>query len=149
MASAYRTCLELASERGARTISFPAISTGIFGYPLELATAVAVRTVRDLDAGGLELVPFVCFDAATLANYFRTLDFSLGARQVDSKIHVRCAEQQHVRAACHELLEEPEARGVVFNVEQPGALEGRCRFVERRLCRNMDRRRRCESLRFA
>ena len=46
LASCYRKCLEMAEERGARTITFPAISTGVYGYPLEEAAAVALREVK-------------------------------------------------------------------------------------------------------
>ena len=46
LASCYRTCLGLAEERAIATISFPAISTGIYGYPLEEATAIAIREVK-------------------------------------------------------------------------------------------------------
>jgi O-acetyl-ADP-ribose deacetylase (regulator of RNase III) len=50
--SCYQTCLELAREKGARTISFPAISAGIYGYPLDDAAAIAVGAVaRALQAG--------------------------------------------------------------------------------------------------
>ena len=73
LASAYRRSLEVAGELGATSIAFPAISTGIFGYPLEPATAIAVRTARSTPVDGLELVRFVCFDAATLAAYEREL----------------------------------------------------------------------------
>ncbi len=45
LASCYRTCLELAAGRGVKTISFPSISTGAYGYPLEEAAEIAVRTV--------------------------------------------------------------------------------------------------------
>ncbi len=46
LASCYRRCLEIAAAHGIRTLAFPGISTGIFGYPLELATGVAVAAVR-------------------------------------------------------------------------------------------------------
>jgi O-acetyl-ADP-ribose deacetylase (regulator of RNase III) len=46
LASAYRTSLELARDRGARTVSFPAISAGVYGYPIEEAARVAVDAVR-------------------------------------------------------------------------------------------------------
>ena len=46
LAGCYRKCLELGEERGVRTISFPAISTGVYGYPLEEAAAIAIREVR-------------------------------------------------------------------------------------------------------
>src|SRR5437868_6763309 len=45
--SCYTTCLKLASEHGAETISFPSISTGIYGYPIAEASEIAVRTVAD------------------------------------------------------------------------------------------------------
>jgi len=72
LAAAYRRSLEVADEIGARSVAFPAISTGIFGYPLEPATAIAVETARTVDTE-VELVRFVCFDAATLAAYERQL----------------------------------------------------------------------------
>ena len=72
LASAYRRSLEVADEIGAASVAFPAISTGIFGYPLADATEVAVATVRDADTR-VELVRFVCFDAATLAAYEKEL----------------------------------------------------------------------------
>jgi O-acetyl-ADP-ribose deacetylase (regulator of RNase III) len=63
LASCYRTSLELAVEMGIRTISFPAISTGVYGFPLERATAIAVTEVRSFleKNPSLEKVVFVCF----------------------------------------------------------------------------------------
>jgi O-acetyl-ADP-ribose deacetylase (regulator of RNase III) len=72
LASAYRRCLEVADELGATSVAFPAISTGIFGYPLDAATDVAVETVR-ATAGAVEVVRFVCFDDQTLAAYRQRL----------------------------------------------------------------------------
>ena len=69
LASAYRTSLDEAARVGARSIAFPAISTGIYGYPLEAATAVAVEAVREWKGEGVDLVRFVCFDAPTLSVY--------------------------------------------------------------------------------
>ena len=69
LASAYRRSLEVADEIGARSVSFPAISTGIYGYPLEAATRVAVHTCRNTTTRQVDLVHFVCFDEPTLAAY--------------------------------------------------------------------------------
>ncbi|MEO8511502.1 MAG: macro domain-containing protein [Chloroflexota bacterium] len=61
LASAYRSVLALADEHGARTLAFPAISLGIYGYPAADGARVALRAVRDHLAGstGIELVRFV------------------------------------------------------------------------------------------
>jgi O-acetyl-ADP-ribose deacetylase len=61
LASAHRRSLELAQELGARTVAFPAISCGIYGYPPELAAPVAVGAVRGL-ADRFEAVRFVFLD---------------------------------------------------------------------------------------
>jgi O-acetyl-ADP-ribose deacetylase (regulator of RNase III) len=68
LASAYRRSLEVAADVGARSIAVPAISTGIYGYPLEPATEIAVATCRE-GPPAIELIRFVCFDEATLAAY--------------------------------------------------------------------------------
>lgn len=72
LASCYRSALARADEVGARTIAFPAISTGIFGYPTDEAAGIAVSTVRST-ATSVQLVRFVCFDRHTLAAYERAL----------------------------------------------------------------------------
>lgn len=70
LASAYRSSLRLADEHGLKSIAFPAISTGIFGYPLDAATAVAVKTVQEAAAGStVERVVFACFSRDALAAY--------------------------------------------------------------------------------
>ena len=63
LASCYRSSLESAVENGVRTIAFPAISTGAYGFPLERATAIAVSEVRGFleKNSSLEKVVFVCF----------------------------------------------------------------------------------------
>jgi len=63
LASCHRTSLELAVEMGVRTIAFPAISTGVYGFPLERATAIAVSEVRSFleENPSLEKVVFVCY----------------------------------------------------------------------------------------
>ena len=74
LGGAYRSSLALLRQAGGTSIAFPAISTGVYGYPPEQAVQVAVVTVReDLIAhGSLEII-FACFDAATLALYEKEL----------------------------------------------------------------------------
>jgi O-acetyl-ADP-ribose deacetylase (regulator of RNase III) len=60
LASCHRESLKVADELGAKTVAFPAISTGIYGYPLELAAPVAIRAVREADTK-VEEVRFVLF----------------------------------------------------------------------------------------
>ena len=72
LASAYRRSLAVADEIGARSVAFPAISTGIYGYPLDPATEIAVRTCREAETS-INVVKFVCFDTTTLAAYQRAL----------------------------------------------------------------------------
>jgi O-acetyl-ADP-ribose deacetylase (regulator of RNase III) len=72
LASCYRRCLALADGVGARSIAFPAISTGIYGYPKEQAAEIAVSTLRTT-ATSLELARLVAFDDTTLHLYERHL----------------------------------------------------------------------------
>ncbi len=65
----YLNCLALAERALLSSLAFPAISTGVFGYPLDAATEIAVNSVRAHDARGLTLVRFVCFDDSTLSAY--------------------------------------------------------------------------------
>ena len=65
LASCYRRSLEVADELGARSIAFPGISTGIYGYPKEEAATVAVATIRSTPTS-VELVRLVAFDEPTL-----------------------------------------------------------------------------------
>jgi O-acetyl-ADP-ribose deacetylase (regulator of RNase III) len=73
LASAYRNSLQLASQHQIKTIAFPAISTGIYGYPLDQAAPIALRTVKEYLAQHpeIELVRFVLWDAAALAAHER------------------------------------------------------------------------------
>jgi O-acetyl-ADP-ribose deacetylase (regulator of RNase III) len=72
LAACYRNVLALADEVGARSIAFPAISTGVYGYPLGLAAEVAVTTARAADTD-VSLIRFIAFDGATLARYLELL----------------------------------------------------------------------------
>ena len=66
LANCYRRSLELAREHGCLSIAFPAISTGVYRFPLERATEIAVRTVREhLLNSGVEQVIFCCFSEAS------------------------------------------------------------------------------------
>lgn len=72
LANAYRSSLQCAVDHGIRTIAFPSISTGAYGYPVNKAAAVAVRTVEDFciqNQGKIEIVRFVLFSADVLAVY--------------------------------------------------------------------------------
>ena len=74
LASCYSRCLELAHEHSARTIAFPAISTGVYSFPPERAARTAIATVRQhAETSGVEEVHFVCFGAETLHIYKRLL----------------------------------------------------------------------------
>jgi O-acetyl-ADP-ribose deacetylase (regulator of RNase III) len=67
LASAYRRSVEVADELGATSIAFPAISTGIFGFPLAQATQIAVGALRSTTSVHLERCVLVAYDADTLA----------------------------------------------------------------------------------
>ena len=74
LASCYRRCLELAHEHQARSIAFPAISTGAYYFPPQRAARIAIDTVRrHVDFSGVETVRFVCFDNKTLEIYKKLL----------------------------------------------------------------------------
>jgi O-acetyl-ADP-ribose deacetylase len=71
LASAYRSALRLAREHGLASMAFPAISTGIYGYPVADATGIAVRTVRAADRppSPLRTVIFACFSPEIAQHY--------------------------------------------------------------------------------
>ena len=70
LASCYRRCLELAHELGAKSLAFPAISTGVYRFPPERAAKIAIATVRScIEESGVEEVSFVCFNDETLRIY--------------------------------------------------------------------------------
>lgn len=68
LASCYRRCLEVADELGLRSMAFPAISTGVYGYPRAEAAHIAVTTLRNTPTE-VELIRLVAFDAETLRLY--------------------------------------------------------------------------------
>ena len=77
LASCYRTCLALAEERGVESIGFPAISTGIYGYPIGEAAEIAVREVKaHLEKTDCKVrrVVFVLFDRAAYRVYADLLE---------------------------------------------------------------------------
>ena len=71
--SCYRSCLDLAEEADCETVAFPAISTGVYGYPWEAATAIAVKTVREYPAQKVRKVIFCCFGAEMEKIYKMTI----------------------------------------------------------------------------
>jgi O-acetyl-ADP-ribose deacetylase len=75
LASCYRRSLELATDHYLKSIAFPSISTGVYGYPIALAAQVAIDTVREFTARETSLrdVIFCCFSEADLAAYHRIL----------------------------------------------------------------------------
>ena len=71
LASCYRKSMEIAGQHGVRTIAFPSISTGIYGYPIKLAAPIAVTTVRSALAASASMqeITFCCFSDTDLAAY--------------------------------------------------------------------------------
>lgn len=71
LASCYRNSLAIANKQGFKTIAFPSISTGVYGYPFELAARVAIDTVSEIvqKSSKLEEVIFCCFSPDDLAVY--------------------------------------------------------------------------------
>jgi len=76
LASCYRRSLELAAQHQIKSLAFPSISTGIFGYPIELASKIAVLTVKSSreSTPGVTEVTFCCFSASDLDQYHRVLN---------------------------------------------------------------------------
>ena len=76
LASAYRSSLALAAEHGARTIAFPSISTGVYGYPLDLAAGVALGVARDyaLAQPAFGEIRFVLFGERSFKAFAAALD---------------------------------------------------------------------------
>jgi O-acetyl-ADP-ribose deacetylase (regulator of RNase III) len=80
LASCYRRALDLAAERGARSVAFPAISTGAYGFPVERATRIALREVREglVRNAAVERVLLCCFSPRDLEVYDRLAAETLG-----------------------------------------------------------------------
>lgn len=75
--SCYESCLRLAAEHGCRSVAFPSISTGIYRFPLELASRIAVETILSfLDTHPQLEVQMVCFDERTRSFYEEALEKS-------------------------------------------------------------------------
>ncbi|MBI4844698.1 MAG: O-acetyl-ADP-ribose deacetylase [Nitrospirae bacterium] len=75
LSNAYANCLKLASSKGIKSIAFPSISTGAYGYPVEDAAEIALKTVIDYlkEHSDIELVRFVLFGQKALEVYERVL----------------------------------------------------------------------------
>ena len=75
LASCYETSLRLAAANACKTVAFPAISTGIYGYPAELAAETAVKTIQDTltELPEIETVTLAAFDEAALAHLLNAL----------------------------------------------------------------------------
>jgi O-acetyl-ADP-ribose deacetylase len=76
LAGAYRECLRLADNRKLTSLAFPSISTGAYGYPIELAADLAVQTVKDYllnSSSSLKEIVFVLFDTSTYGRFSEAL----------------------------------------------------------------------------
>ena len=94
LASAYRCCLELAAANECRSLAFPSISTGIYGYPVTRAARTALSTVIEFleERKAPELVRFVLFDAATFRAYAGALSENAGVSGSGTSRGPRSAE---------------------------------------------------------
>ena len=74
--SCYRSCLELASENGCKTVDFPSISTGVYHFPLDKASSIAIKTIAEYlsEHHEIERVRMVCFDERTKEHYEKALE---------------------------------------------------------------------------
>lgn len=78
LAACHRRSLELAAALDCRTVAFPAISTGLYGYPVELAARTAIDAVREAMVSPIELVRFVLFSDGDLEVFRRALGDDTG-----------------------------------------------------------------------
>lgn len=74
--SCYRNCLVLASDNGCKTVDFPSISTGVYHFPLEKASEIAIKTISEylFEHPEIERVRMVCFDEHTKGFYEKALE---------------------------------------------------------------------------
>ena len=74
--SCYRSCLELASENGCKTVDFPSISTGVYHFPLDKASNIAIKAIAEylFEHPEIERVRMVCFDERTKGYYESALE---------------------------------------------------------------------------
>ncbi|MDD6830298.1 MAG: O-acetyl-ADP-ribose deacetylase [Firmicutes bacterium] len=74
--SCYRSCLELASENGCKTVDFPSISTGVYHFPLDKASQIAIKAISEylFEHPEIERVRMVCFDERTKEYYENALE---------------------------------------------------------------------------
>ncbi len=80
--SCYRKCMEVARKNGFLSLAFPAISTGVFGYPMHSAAKIAISEVRASEPGSIEMVVFACFDT-TAAETYREVERSARSQLQD------------------------------------------------------------------
>jgi O-acetyl-ADP-ribose deacetylase len=81
--SSYLNALSLADRHAIKSVSFPALSTGIFGYPLDQAAYVAIKTIREylLGATGIEIVRMVLYHEEAYQQHLKALDALVAGRQ--------------------------------------------------------------------
>jgi O-acetyl-ADP-ribose deacetylase (regulator of RNase III) len=87
LAAAYRSCLDLAVARNCDSIAFPAISTGVYGYPIDLAARIAIETTRDFLVRKQRpgLVRFVLFSEGAYGAFARVVESLVSASASESK----------------------------------------------------------------
>ena len=80
LANCYRRCLQIADDMGLVSIAFPAISAGVYGYPLDQATRIAIAQTKDFleRGGGLGRIVFACFGAEARDTYTTVIDEVFG-----------------------------------------------------------------------
>ena len=76
LASCYRSCLQIAAEKGLETVDFPSISTGVYHFPLDEAAGIAIETISSFltGEGSVKRVRMVCFDERTQRAYQNALE---------------------------------------------------------------------------